>query len=61
MCRAAASVILVVVVVANGAKTISEYLQKAEEERKREGKEREIEAKPATLAISALDYALHET
>lgn len=37
MCRAAASVILVVVVVANGAKTISEYLQKAEEE----GEERE--------------------
>lgn len=36
MCRAAASVILVVVV-ANGAKTISEYLQKAEEE----GEERE--------------------
>lgn len=33
MCRAAASVILVVVVVvANGAKTISEYLQMAEEE-----------------------------
>lgn len=59
MCRAAASVILVVVVVANGAKTISEYLQNAEEERER--KEREIEAKPATLAISALDYALHET
>lgn len=34
MCGATAGVILVVVVVvvANGAKTISEYLQKAEEE-----------------------------
>lgn len=61
MCRAAASVILVVVVVANRAKTISEYLQKAEEEGEKRERRRDRGNKPATLAISALDYALHET
>lgn len=53
MCGATAGVILVVVVVANGAKTTSEYLQKGEEERKgeREDRDRGAASYPGNIRI----------